>query len=453
MVPSKIYSTAQTAFDLYHVVQLLSKRLGSPKKAILYTFSTGKTLVDRMAQATSGLPFPFDGIILDGFGHTLSMPSTWRDNNYAQLGDQLLTECSADPFCSSKFAPQSVRTVLTSVYAKQYGNYNFFRTACLFNYVYTYGFKQNLANLLTRPEGRKLIFPILYRLNRCSNSDISFLAEMTTLMSTSTLYPYTMFDNKLLQYPKTSIPIFAHALANEYLSTGATPIFGSTMFDLNTRSIFQLSSPGSSYANSYTAATDIYRRLPFNITQPVLVLQSRYDPLTPLSNFNATTHSRIYTQLTRKILSRNDHIVAMNTVVGSSYSCGAEIIREFVETRVIGLSSSNARSACQSDGTLEDSITGFVNFNYTFPNNTQYGKMMQKDLWEGTLENNRIVDVIVDVVRAFMIQFIRVITFVLAAFLLFDLLIYVLLILLIAAAVYAVRQSNKPHPTVSTAEA
>lgn len=181
------FSTYQAAMDLGYVLDLFIDNLGvySNDNTIIYGVSYGTYYLNEYLQI---FPDQIQGVILDGICSPDQCRVIKYDENFNNVGINLLNLCDNDVFCYDIFEQfdnvtnddnnsSVIIQILSDIYLNIANNSNIIECidafkvdASLLQYVF--------AMFLLSDEGRIFIPPIIYRLERCNENDTEILTLM-----------------------------------------------------------------------------------------------------------------------------------------------------------------------------------------------------------------------------------------------------------------------------------
>lgn len=146
-------------------------------------------------------PLEVTGYVMDGISTTPGAPadeseyfSQW-DVNYGAVGDYFLSFCEQQSVCSSHFEKKSLPDTLKEVLTKFDKDPNSTCAALVTDKTTTWGdvkpsfkVREALGYILNSPKKRRLIAPIVYRLNRCSPDDVDSIGNFLDVLNSDMTY-------------------------------------------------------------------------------------------------------------------------------------------------------------------------------------------------------------------------------------------------------------------------
>ncbi|EGZ16514.1 hypothetical protein PHYSODRAFT_262595 [Phytophthora sojae] len=164
----------------------------SSADTIIYVTGYGTWLAERLMHLA---PPKVTGYVLDGIATTSGSPaekfmytSTW-DTDFGEVGDQFLDLCSRDKTWSSRFKKSNtLPKVLQKLLAEFDKNPNSTCATILTDgtVMPSVTLRSTLSTMLMDDEQRKLIPPLVYRLNRCNKRDVDVLTNFVEASSATT---------------------------------------------------------------------------------------------------------------------------------------------------------------------------------------------------------------------------------------------------------------------------
>jgi pimeloyl-ACP methyl ester carboxylesterase len=265
-----LYNVTNASRDLKTVIDLTS---GSGK-VFVYGVSYGTYLVQRFMTLFSD---SVDGIIIDSIVPSDSRPLDNYDSEFNYEGMQIMEQCSHDAVCSEKMA-----TVAADPWDAAGVVFDRIDHASLcsdFSSITRKKLRQKLAELASITYGRALIPALIYRLNRCGESDKAVIehlfgnsaearAASEEFRPVDDLFSSVIFENIAISELYNGIsPWAAQEIADvAYVSEDLVP-------DLAGAGHERL---WPSYSDPYTGVKPLYMK-------PVLMMNSTVDGHTPLS--------------------------------------------------------------------------------------------------------------------------------------------------------------------------
>jgi hypothetical protein len=181
------FSLDSAARDLASTLQLVQTQ-EFPANPNVYLFATGKTsrIVQRFMAGSHASNTSIAGYIFDT-PHMMKLPPTY-DEITGTSTSRFLDGCDLDPVCSAKYAnlSLSMRGVMQNILTQTVStnpsrcvgllaNASFNGDRDLFQ---THGLRRFIARVRTNPSAMKYSAPLLYRVQRCSDTDAYMLSRM-----------------------------------------------------------------------------------------------------------------------------------------------------------------------------------------------------------------------------------------------------------------------------------
>ncbi len=330
------FSTTAAATDLYH---LINNTKQSGDRVVVYGVSYGTFLLNRFLYL---YPQIADRAIADSVLPN-SVDYTERADHANEAGLALNQACIDDAFCSSKFAAfGGVNATMTDVLS---GN-----TCVRYSTSQGLNLKAVLLTFLDNFFLRKLVFPIIYRMKRCSPSDIAVLgrifaptvsAELNSINGTAKMSDAILYLVSGSELASRPVRYNASHWATKYSST--PPFYYNPAGALIT-AVYQ--SIGSYL---YPATEKVYAT---NYTNPLLIIHGTIDTRTPTSFYNEWINAFRGMNNVKTVLFKNTpHGVAFSTPIrGVRSYCGVRVMVDFLNAP-----NQTPNSSCITDGSTLDS--------------------------------------------------------------------------------------------------
>jgi len=324
------FGTTQAANDVI-TVRRLAKQSDNELLAV-YGVSYGTYLLNRILQL---YPNEVDTTIFDSVVQ-VDMSFTDRDDQFNEAGDRYIEVCKASSSCNGRFQRefgQDVDTVLLQVFKKQAGS-----DACHGTVFTPDAITQFNAIVLANKDLRRIVFPIIFRLNRCGSQDQQWLTNVgrvfTQLQSSSTQSIdgpasdsgdifINVVSGELTTYPITTTAqewINKYSIQPPYFWANFSPSFTQTALAME--SVRYTDPLSHTYANQHT--------------KPVLTMQGTLDPQTPYSFVEAWNQH--YNRDNNYFVSFPNavHATAFSTPTSSQTQfinnyCGSVVMLEFIK--------------------------------------------------------------------------------------------------------------------------
>ncbi|KAG6572820.1 Serine protease family S33 [Phytophthora cinnamomi] len=393
------FSTTSAATDL---VSFISKYTNGAS-TIVYGTSYGTVLVERLIHLN---PPHVTGYVLDGIATSSGssadkfMSMSKRDVDFGVVGDRFLELCSQDAICSSRFKkpntlPKTLRGLKTD-FAKDPNS----TCATLLNSVKNFGefppsatLSITLGTLLTDPEMRKLIPPIVYRLKRCEAMDVDVLSQFINNFNAGAATQDDAFYSPLLlnliafsemyETPQPSKAEMEKRFNSALLSTTAfwlSPLY--CAFSKEKSTACNEFNHGNYAANGIIYEHDEYwnksAKIPSHAS--VLLLSSKLDAQTPDEYAEYLLEALDGDNKELVTFNSSVHCVVMSTQLDSSEgwtpTCGTKILASFVTNKG------------SLKGLDKSCIEEMPAFNLTLPIEYQATYFSTDDVYDGALNSS-----------------------------------------------------------------
>jgi pimeloyl-ACP methyl ester carboxylesterase len=264
------FSTTNAARDINTVIDLTR----SSGKVFLYGVSYGTYLVQRLMTL---FPESVDGTILDSIVPANARPIDNYDSNFNIQGMDVMKQCTGDATCSAKMSSIAANPwdAVGTVFEKVDNG----MLCSQFSSITRVKLRQTLAYLSARVYDRALIPPVIYRLNRCNESDKAAISPLFGLSAkelasadkfrpVDKLYSTPLADNIVISELYNGIPPWAARTITDaaYFSDDQTP----TIADI-------------AYNRLWPKYDDPFIGKKPDYDKPVLMMNSTVDGNTPLS--------------------------------------------------------------------------------------------------------------------------------------------------------------------------
>lgn len=169
------FGTTQAVHDIMTVQRLVKQ--SSDEKLAIYGVSYGTYLLNRLLQL---YPNEADTTIFDSVVQ-VNMSFTDRDDQFNEAGESYIDVCRNSSECNGRFMSEfgkGVDSVLIDVFQRQNSS-----DACMGSVYRPDVITRFNAIVLANKDLRRLVFPIIFRLNRCDSSeDIPWLTNVARLV-------------------------------------------------------------------------------------------------------------------------------------------------------------------------------------------------------------------------------------------------------------------------------
>ncbi|KAE9065496.1 hypothetical protein PF005_g28875, partial [Phytophthora fragariae] len=181
------FSITSAATDL----STLISKYTNGASTVVYGVSYGSTVVERLMFLN---PPEVVGYVMDGISTTSATSAdkfqyfSVAETDYGEVGDHLLGFCAQDSVCSTHFANKSLPDTLEDLLTQFDKDPNSTCATLVDNKASgdvkpSFKLRKTLGELLSGPEDRTLIPPIVYRLNRCSPEDVDVMSSFFDVLN------------------------------------------------------------------------------------------------------------------------------------------------------------------------------------------------------------------------------------------------------------------------------
>ncbi|KAG6947058.1 hypothetical protein JG687_00016354 [Phytophthora cactorum] len=273
----------------------------------VYGVSYGTALVERLLHLN---PPTVTGYVLDSIATSSGAPadkceyfSTWNID-YGEVGDRFLALCEQDDECAARFEPNGLKNTLQNVLMKFDKDPNSTCASLMYDVISDLRneppsliLRGALSALLGRLTLRKLIPPIVYRLNRCTPKDVEVLAYFISVLNEDTAFTsqddafyspllyYLIIFSEMWESPSPSIEEMRARFTNARISDSEvymdTPLY--CAFSKENSTVCNELNVSSYFGNGIVYEHDQYWNKSARIPEQasVLLLNGKLDPMTP----------------------------------------------------------------------------------------------------------------------------------------------------------------------------
>ncbi|ETL85956.1 hypothetical protein L917_14560 [Phytophthora nicotianae] len=274
---------------------------------IVYGVSYGTALVERLIHLN---PPTVTGYVLDSIATVSGAPadkfeyfSTWNVD-FGAVGDRFLALCEQDNNCAAHFAPKGLRNTLQSVLTEFDNDPNSTCAALMYDVISDLKYEPPslilrgaLSVLLGRLTLRKLIPPVVYRLNRCTSEDVEVLTHFISALNQDTAFTsqddafyspllyYLIIFSEMWESPSPSIEEMRTRFTNARISDSEvfmnTPLY--CAFSKENSTVCNKLNVSSYVDDGIIYDHDQYWNKSAQIPEQasVLLLNGKLDPMTP----------------------------------------------------------------------------------------------------------------------------------------------------------------------------
>jgi len=330
----KTFSTTNAALDIIYTINNVSNANDS---VYIYGVSYGTYIGQRILLLETLIQFPLKAVILDSVCAYSKCDLLTYNYHFDQTVKDFLSQCEQDSSCSQNLANVTLKT--TTLYSYLNGSsQNYVCSSLLTNYGITsvnYRLFQSIFGYLVSSGDprRQLIVPILKRLDRCSQNDITDLKNLFSFFNIMPLSEVEVGDSPSKQYTYGNM-LFINIAISELFATSSLVFSGIPTVQqyLDTEKKFEfISSPGTEDIITDSYVWPNYTNLDGNITllnnntnTTILLLNGNLDPQTPL-DFAEYAFSFYKNNNTKRLIEFNGCKHGILT-----YPCGVNVIIDFL---------------------------------------------------------------------------------------------------------------------------
>jgi len=381
------YSTENAARDVIHFYNMTQMGRDETQDLVLYGVSFGTLWLNSIISLEPQL-------VKKAIADSMVDPNVSlldSDLNFLEAGNRFIQTCKDTDFCNDKFDGK-VEEVIKNVFQAQSDSST--RCGAYWNPEFL---SQVAARLLAHQEGRKFVFPIFYRLNRCERTDQTFLDNLQLVLISGILgyridgkvidmnrlsEDFDSADNSDVLYALVGLSELGNVpnkTKEEFLSKfdGFPPYFHAG-YSENLFNVFNAISEMDSpilYSESLSLAT--------HYSNPLLMLHGELDARTPLSFTDVWKNHFTNTDQRIIVFPNTVHGVVSNTKMlsnvdydGPTQYCALNVMIRFIEDE------SDVDTKCVDNGWIPHSpkmqfemVDGNSVYSYAIGNND--------NLWEG----------------------------------------------------------------------
>ncbi|KAG6572686.1 putative serine protease family S33 [Phytophthora cinnamomi] len=327
----------------------------------VYGVSYGTALVERLIHLD---PPTVTGYVLDSIATSSGAPadqfeyfSTWNID-FGEVASSFLALCDGDRECSSHFEPHGLDNTIQNLIVK-FDNEPNSTCAVLMNNLMTdvkgeppsLILRSALSSLLERLTLRKLIPPVVYRLNRCAPEDIDVLNHFVTSFNAdaefssqddafySPLLYYLIIFSEMWETPSPSIAEMRARFTNAMISDPEvymdTPLY--CAFSKENSTVCNQLNVSNYSGNGIFYQHDQYWNKSATIPEhaSVLLLNGKLDPLTPHKYAKSLLHALDGDNKQLILFRYSVHDTVSSTPLDedgdSSNTCGLKLLASYVK--------------------------------------------------------------------------------------------------------------------------